>query len=159
MRASVLRAPVFLGSLTRQTERCAPPPPDVRSRCFLFILENKKNNYFQQCSGSMTFWCGSPTKNEFKKKGFSAYFSKIKSPKEESKFFLPFLMIVEGSGTLIPETKCFHSGPNSGRQGRISFHWTAAPRLCNIIFPTLLQHCFICHPSDSTVSEEAGIEP
>ncbi len=24
---------------------------------------------------------------------------------------------------LFPETKCFPSGPNSGRQGRISFHW------------------------------------
>ncbi len=23
----------------------------------------------------------------------------------------------------------------------------------------LIQHCFICHPSDSTVSEDAGIEP
>ncbi len=25
--------------------------------------------------------------------------------------------------TVFPETKCFPSGPNSGRQGRISFHW------------------------------------
>jgi hypothetical protein len=24
---------------------------------------------------------------------------------------------------LFPETKCFPSGPNSDRQGRISFHW------------------------------------
>jgi hypothetical protein len=23
----------------------------------------------------------------------------------------------------------------------------------------VIQHCFICHPSDSTVSEDAGIEP
>ncbi len=22
-----------------------------------------------------------------------------------------------------------------------------------------IQHCFLCHPSDSTVSEDAGIEP
>jgi hypothetical protein len=27
------------------------------------------------------------------------------------------------------------------------------------IFMNYIQHCFICHPSDSTVSEDAGIEP
>ncbi len=26
-------------------------------------------------------------------------------------------------------------------------------------FMYVIQHCFICHPSDSTVSEEAGIDP
>ncbi len=62
MRVRALRPPVFLGSLTRKTVRCAPPRPS-QLRC---SLKNKKNS---------------------------------------------------------PETKCFPSGPNSGRQGRIPFHW------------------------------------
>ena len=37
VRARALRAPVFLGSLPRQTGRCAPPPPrPSQFRCFLF---------------------------------------------------------------------------------------------------------------------------
>ncbi len=37
VRARALRAPVFLGSLPRQTGRCAPPPPrPLQLRCFLF---------------------------------------------------------------------------------------------------------------------------
>ncbi len=35
MRARALRAPVFSGSLTRQTGRCAPPPPLVAASLFL----------------------------------------------------------------------------------------------------------------------------
>ncbi len=66
VRARALRAPVFLGSLTRKKGRCAPPPRPSQLRCFLFF--KNKNNLF-------------------------------------------------------PETKCFPSGPNSGRQGRIFFHW------------------------------------
>ncbi len=27
------------------------------------------------------------------------------------------------------------------------------------LFTYVIQHCFICHPSDYTVSEDAGIEP
>jgi hypothetical protein len=65
VRARALRAPVFLGSLTHQKGRCAPPRQS-QLRCFLFF--KNKNNLF-------------------------------------------------------PETKCFPSGPNSGRQGHISFHW------------------------------------
>ncbi len=30
---------------------------------------------------------------------------------------------------------------------------------CIFIFMCIFQHCFICRPSDSTVSEDAGIEP
>jgi hypothetical protein len=30
---------------------------------------------------------------------------------------------------------------------------------CIFISMYCIQHCFICHPSDSTVSEDAGIEP
>jgi hypothetical protein len=36
VRARALRAPVFLGSLPRQTGRCAPPPGPSQLRCFLF---------------------------------------------------------------------------------------------------------------------------
>ncbi len=36
MRTCALRAPVFLGSLQRQTGRCAPPPRPSQLRCFLF---------------------------------------------------------------------------------------------------------------------------
>ncbi len=39
VRARVLRAPVFLGSLTWQTGRCAPPRPS-QLHCFLFTLQN-----------------------------------------------------------------------------------------------------------------------
>jgi hypothetical protein len=28
-----------------------------------------------------------------------------------------------------------------------------------LVFKYFIQHCFICRPSDSTVSEDAGIEP
>ncbi len=35
MRARALRAPVFLGSLPRQTGRCAPPPPIAASLLFI----------------------------------------------------------------------------------------------------------------------------
>ncbi len=59
----------FLGSLTRQMGRCAPPPPVHRRFAASYSFPKNKNN-------------------------------------------------------LIPETKCFLSGPNSGRQGRISFHWS-----------------------------------
>ncbi len=30
---------------------------------------------------------------------------------------------------------------------------------CNFLCMYIIQHCFICRPSDSTVSENAGIEP
>ncbi len=70
MCARALRAPVFFGSLTRQTGRCAPPP---------------------------------------------AYCSFAASPKIKIN---------------IPGTKCFLFGPNSGRQGRISFHWA---KLCTLL--------------------------
>jgi hypothetical protein len=30
----------------------------------------------------------------------------------------------KNQNNLFPETKCFPSGPNSGRQGHISFHWS-----------------------------------
>ncbi len=33
------------------------------------------------------------------------------------------------------------------------------PSSFNIFFMYDIQHCFICRPSDSTVSEDAGIEP
>jgi hypothetical protein len=35
-----------------------------------------------------------------------------------------------------PETKCFSSGPNSGCQGRISFHWTKEALIYNIPHPS-----------------------
>jgi hypothetical protein len=35
VRARALRAPIFLGSLPRQTGRCAPPPRPSQLRCFL----------------------------------------------------------------------------------------------------------------------------
>ncbi len=38
MRARALRAPVFLGSLPRQTGRCAPPTRPSQLRCFCFFL-------------------------------------------------------------------------------------------------------------------------
>ncbi len=61
--ARALRAPVFLGSLKRQTGAARPP--------------------HRSCYAA--------------------------PPKIKNKLF--------------PETQCFPAGPNSGRQGRISFHW------------------------------------
>ncbi len=44
---------------------------------------------------------------------------------------------------LFPETKCFASGPNSGRQGHIFFHWTTEASKYNIPRPS--PH--LSHPS------------
>jgi hypothetical protein len=32
-------------------------------------------------------------------------------------------------------------------------------KFSNRVFMYVIQHCFFCRPSDSTVSEDAGIEP
>jgi hypothetical protein len=44
VRARALRAPVFLGSLTCQTGRCAPPPRPSQLRCPPKIKIFKKQN-------------------------------------------------------------------------------------------------------------------
>ncbi len=76
VRARALRAPVILGSLTRQMGRCAPPLPPIAAS---LLPPNLKN---------------------------------------------------------IPKTKCFPSGPNSGRHRRISFHWTTKASKYNITRPS-----------------------
>ncbi len=48
VRARALRAPVFLGSLTRQTGRCAPPPATAAS-----LLPQKKIKKFQKQNTSL----------------------------------------------------------------------------------------------------------
>ncbi len=46
-----------------------------------------------------------------------------------------------------------HTLPHPFRQQVVSLHsWI-------YLFMFVIQHCFICRPSDSTVSEDAGIEP
>jgi hypothetical protein len=69
VRARALRAPVFLGSLTRQKGRCAPPPP-VHSSFAASHSSKIKTTYFLKQNASLQA-----------------------------------------------------SGPNPGRQGRISFRW------------------------------------
>jgi hypothetical protein len=52
VRARALRAPVFLGSLTRQKGRCAPPTRPSQLRCF-FFFKNKKISYFPKQNASL----------------------------------------------------------------------------------------------------------
>jgi hypothetical protein len=45
---SRVRAPIFFGSSTHPTGRCAPPPCLSQLRCFLFISLPPKKKYFQK---------------------------------------------------------------------------------------------------------------
>ncbi len=62
--------------------------------------------------------------------------NELRGPPIAASLFLPTKYICRENPAKFPETKWFSSGPNSGCQRRISFHWTKEALIYNIPRPS-----------------------